>query len=146
MCFCLHYDSARLSRFRGDDSVRSKCVLCPPWRERLQSHLAESELEEETRLKIRIMAILQRSAADPTHVNTNHINMLKDIKGSWWFLSTRSHLLIIWPHHPTLDHKVHGLPLSLHAYGPIGGVDVGKGPATTHDGQHVAWTEAEQQD
>lgn len=33
-------------------------------------YLADSELEEETSLKILIMAILQRSAAEPVHKYT----------------------------------------------------------------------------
>jgi len=34
---------------------------------------------------------------------------------------------------PTLDNKVDGLPLSLHADAPVWGADVGEAPPPTHD-------------
>lgn len=40
-------------------------------------YLAESKLDEETRLKILIMAILQRSAAEPVNTYTNKITHLE---------------------------------------------------------------------
>lgn len=39
--------------------------------------------------------------------------------------------------HPTLDHKVDSLPLSLRADAPVRRVDVREGPSTTHDGEHI---------